>query len=264
MVTPRLELTGCREVLREMGEPRLIADTIERLEEAVYRTPNLSFDLAKALLESICKTILVDRGVMVDGYWEMPRLIKETLTVLPLVPPEYTGKADDILKKVAGQLQAVVQSLGELRNKEGILGHGQSAYFQQLESVQAIFAARSAESVIHLLYMCHVQDLRSQQQMELDRQQIRFTQYPRIDPAILSDDQEVELAGALLQPGEERGIILPVGQVRNFNQRVDDENEVNIFGATYQASEALYYVDSEAYRVALTNYLGEQSEDVEE
>lgn len=262
--TQRLELSGCREVLREMGSPRHIADAIDRLEEAVYRTPNFSFDLAKALLESVCKTILVDRGITVDAAWELPKLLKETLSTLPLVPAEHTGKADDILKRITGNLQSVVQSLGELRNREGILGHGQSAYFQQLESVQAIFAARSAESVIHLLYMCHVRDIQSRHQAELGGQYIRFTQYPQIDLAVLADDQEIELAGSMLRPGEDRGLVLPAGLVRNFNQCIDEENEVAILGAVYRASEVLYYVDSEAYRVALTNYLGEQSEDVEE
>ena len=262
--TQRLDLEGCREILREMGNPKHIADAISRLEEAVYQTPNLSFDLAKALLESVCKTILEDRGITVDTDWKLPRLLKQTLTELPLVPDGYAGKAEGILRKIAGSLQTVVASLGELRNKEGIVGHGKSAYFQQLESVQAIFAARSAESVIHLLYMCHIQETRSRTQAALDDQYIKFTQYPQIDPGAVADDQEIELAGAMLQPGEDRGIVLPAGDVRKFNQRVDEENEVAILGATYRASEALYYVDSEAYRVALTSYIGEQSEDEEE
>lgn len=241
-------LPGCREVLERMGNPPYIAHAIQLLEEAVYRAPNSTFDLAKALIESTCKTILVDRGLTVDIAWELPRLLKETLSAIPLVPPEYEGKAEDILRRIAGSLQFTVQNLGELRNKEGLFGHGQSAYVQQLESVQAIFAARSAESVIHLLYMCHVGERQRNQESENADGIIDLVQYPDLDSSI-PDDQLVRL---------KEGTVVAAGLLREFNQSLDDQHDLAILGSPYRASEALYYVDNEAYRDALAGYLSEQ------
>lgn len=152
-------LNGCWEVWERMSKPDDIRRMIELLERSVKDGPEYAFDAAKNLIESTCKTILQERSLACDEGWDVPKLLKETLKALNLVPDGYAAEVAEVMRKIAGGLQTTVQSLGELRNKAGGLGHGRVANTQHLEALQAVFAARAADTVVHLMYMAHVEYL---------------------------------------------------------------------------------------------------------
>ncbi len=77
---------GAREVLA-FGAIHL-EQQIVALEGAAASNPGLAFDLAKTLIESACKTVLSERACAYDGGWDLPRLLKETLENLQLVPAQ--------------------------------------------------------------------------------------------------------------------------------------------------------------------------------
>lgn len=148
-------LHGAREVLDARAAH--IEQQIVALEQAVATNPGLAFDLAKSLLESTCKTVLAECKAGYDSAWELPRLLKETLTHLRLVPIALVGDKEvaDSLRKTAGGLQTTIQGICELRNTFGFASHGKDGAFQQLESVQAMLAARAADTIVSFLLRIH-------------------------------------------------------------------------------------------------------------
>ena len=114
------------------------AGTLERAIDE--RNCGLALDIAKALVESVCKTILQDRGHPCDENWNVPKLLKETCSRVQLVPD---GLADakqvaDSLRSTMGGLQTTIQGLAELRNAHGFASHGKPPLAVEIEVVQAI------------------------------------------------------------------------------------------------------------------------------
>lgn len=218
--SPEFVMAGAREVVG--GSATHLLRQIATLEGAIVDTPALAFDLAKSLVESVCKTILADRGQEIDHTLDMPKLFRETLRYLQILPDSHAGDAPiaDSLKKTMGGLQSIVAGLCELRNREGLASHGRDGYSRSLESVQAQFAARSADALIHYLLNAH-------------------RNYPNQSPK------------RRVQYHDNTG----------FNGYLDESNEkVVISGFEYLPSYVLFNVDDEAYKDLLGDYSDEQPE----
>jgi hypothetical protein len=117
---------GSRAILAKFGSAVHIEHQITTIEKAVFETPSLAFDLAKALVETICRTILQDRGRIYESSWELNRLFNETIQCLRLVPETHATDPEvrrSILKTLAG-LNGLIQGLCELRNTGGMASHG--------------------------------------------------------------------------------------------------------------------------------------------
>ena len=130
---------------------------IQAIETAVEQSPSFVFDLSKSLIDTVCKTILEDRGVKLPGKPESPQLLKETLKALKLHHDDVdqTEKTYESLKKTANGLQTALTGICELRNSHGLIGHGQDGYAPSLENIQAQFVASAADAIVHILYRSH-------------------------------------------------------------------------------------------------------------
>lgn len=213
-------MSGAREVVG--GSATHLLRQIGALESAVLDNPALAFDLAKSLVESVCKTILADRGQEVDHSQDTPKLFREALRYLQLLPESHTGNADvlDSLKKTTGSLQSLVSGLCELRNREGLASHGRDGYSDSLESVQAQLAARSADALVHFLLSAH-------------------HSYPNQSPK-----RRVQYHDNV-----------------EFNRYLDETHDrIVISTYEYDPSYVLFNVDDEAYKDLLVQYKEEQPE----
>lgn len=213
-------MNGSREVLLT-GAPHLERQIVA-LEAAASSNPGLAFDLAKTLLESACKTVLSERACRYDGGWDLPRLLKETLSQLQLVPSELGAEADvsDSLRKTAGGLQTTIQGICELRNTHGFASHGKDPTFQELESIQAFLVARAADAIVSFMFRVH---------QGYQRQR---------SPARLSYSDHSK-----------------------FNDYVDESHEpVQVFREEFAPSKVLFELAPEPYRVYLTEFLQEEKD----
>jgi hypothetical protein len=221
---PVFAMHGAREILALTAGAVHIEQQTRALEDAVARNPGLAFDLAKALIESVCKTILRDRGQAVSDEDDLPKLFGNTLGQLRVLPEAHTGDRETgrSIRKTTGALYAVVQGICELRNKQGFASHGKVAETQPLETVQAELVARSADAVVSFLFKAH-----------------RSYAVPAARP------KRVEYADN-----------------EGFNAFVDESHEpINIFTLSYRPSEVLYSVDYQAYVESLNSYLSEQADE---
>jgi hypothetical protein len=207
-------MTGAREALNA-GWTHIERQVIA-LEDAINSTPGLAFDLAKTLIESTCKTVLDKRQFPYQESWDLPKLLKETLNQLRLVPESLREEegVSESLRKVAGGLQTVIQGISELRNTYGFASHGKSFSFQQLEAHQALLVARAADTIVNFIF-------------RVDLEYPASTEAPR--PAYEDNP--------------------------DFNQYVDDNNEpVRIFELEFEPSKVLFEMDPQAYEDYLENF----------
>jgi hypothetical protein len=209
------QMHGCRAVVLPVEvafEPQIRA-----IEESVERVPGFAFDLSKALVESVCRTVLADLGTSADPNWNTPKLLRETTDRLKLLPPgqaQVKEAREAIVKTMNGLLQSI-QGLCELRNNFGMASHGRDVAAARLEQPQARLAAQAADTIASFLYRTHRNALA---ESPADR--------------VYYDDH------------------------KEFNQWLDDEFDQIVIGAeTLQPSKVLYHTAITAYKVALTDFL---------
>lgn len=190
-----------------------IVEQVKALERAVAENPGLAFDLARTLVESACRTILVERKQTFSEDDDLPKLFKAVANVLPLLPSggAADGSGRRSLRQTVSGLQTALQGVCELRNEFGFASHGSAGPRPMLEVVQATLAAQAADAIVGFLYSTHRQNLAK----------------PVVLPLRYEDNEA-------------------------FNASFDDEHgEVQIRELTYRPSEVLFKVDLEAYRDAL-------------
>ena len=193
-----------------------IEEQIKGIERAVIENPGLAFDLAKTVVESACRTILVERKVAFAADDDLPRLYRAVTTNLPMLPIAASGEAEarKSLVQTLNGLHTALQGVCELRNAYGFASHGAEGPRPLMESVQALLAAPAADAIVGFLHRVHRQERGPVPSARLDY-----------------DDNG------------------------DFNTYVDESNEqVRIFDLGYRASEVLFAVDHEAYRDLRANY----------
>lgn len=197
------------------------------IEKAVYDEPHLAFDLAKNMIESVCRTILTDRKIAFTSKDEMPKLLKATTQCLPFLPvggPTVAPDGTDVrasLEKTLSGLNQTLLGVCELRNGLGLVSHGKSGPGPEMATVQALLVAQAADAMIGFLHRIHTQDALTR------------------PAAVLRYDDPKHAA---------------------FNAAVDDANDtvriglgagVDRYELEYAPSRVLFDVDEEAYRNAL-------------
>lgn len=195
-----------------------IEEQIKGIERAVIENPGLAFDLAKTVVESACRTILVERKITFSPDDDLPRLYKAVTTNLPMLPMGVSGEvgARKSLAQTLNGLHTALQGVCELRNAYGFASHGADGPRPLMESVQALLAAQAADAIVGFLHRIH-------------RQERRPIANARVE---YNDNQK-------------------------FNAYVDEANEqVRIFDLAYRSSEVLFSVDYEAYFELMSDYGG--------
>lgn len=215
-------MAGARAVLGSHPGAANFERVLGTLERAVGDAPDIAFDAAKSLIESVCKTILKDCGQEVDEKLDFQPLFRQTMQRLRLVPDGHTGNdVPEAIRKTINGFNSVIQGLGELRNRSGAISHGKDAYVLPLESVQAELAARAADTMVSFMVQAS------------DGYTVR-----RAAPRLLYRDNPA------------------------FNEYVDENHSpVVIFGQEYQPSEVLFQVDQDAYRNGLSEFATAQNDD---
>jgi hypothetical protein len=190
---------------------------VQAIEDSVQRVPDFAFDLSKALVESVCRTVLADLGSPADPNWDCPKLLRETTSRLVLLPRGHpnAGPARESIERTVRGLLQTIQGLCELRNRYGMASHGRDAAGARLEKRQATLAAQAADTIASFLYRTH-------------RDALGDAPAERVYYEDHSD----------------------------FNQWLDEEEDpIVIGGETLLPSKVLYHTATVAYKVALTDFL---------
>lgn len=137
-------------------DPGYVAQQITRMEASVNNDPGLSIGTSKELVETICKTILIERSVVFSKNADLPELVKLTCKELKLTPDDIPekSKAVDTIKRLLSNLATITQGVAELRNHYGT-GHGKAAGSKGLQSRHAKLAVGAASTLAVFLTETH-------------------------------------------------------------------------------------------------------------
>jgi hypothetical protein len=150
----RTLLPACHELLDQHPGSFRIREQVEALEDAIPDHPGIVVSFCRTIIETTCKTILSDRGMIVDPSWEASKLVSETVKILDLGSTKIEG-ADDRLRTGADSLvrglNQIINGIVEIRNAHGSAAHGGDAYSPLLDTRYAEILARATDAVIGLI-----------------------------------------------------------------------------------------------------------------
>jgi hypothetical protein len=197
-----------------------VEQQVQSIEQAVAENPGLAFDLAKTLIESVCRTVLGERSIAYSEDDDLPKLFKTASQALPFLPPSASGEGEirkSLVQTLSG-LHTAIQGICELSNQCGFASHGSDAPRPPMESVQALMAAEAADTIVGFLYRVHRQD----------------RTLPPSRRALYDDNPD-------------------------FNAAVDEAHDiVRIFDEEFLSSRVLFELAPEPYRVYLADFNADQ------
>jgi hypothetical protein len=182
---PDFVMHGARQVLAMAGDALHLEQQIKAIEQAVRDAPNLAFDLSRSLVETVCKTILTDRGTVPPSKFK--DLLKDTYTTVQLTPPPAEQAVADGFRMIVEGLDGAVGGITELRKNEGLASHGKDAYSLPTDRIQAEFAARAADAIVSFLYRCH------RQFSGLETRHLVYDEYPALNEYIDETHEPVRI-----------------------------------------------------------------------
>ncbi|MFN6145530.1 MAG: abortive infection family protein [Planctomycetota bacterium] len=178
----------------------------------------MAFDLAKAVVESACRTVLAERALAYSELDDLPKLFKNTTRHLPFLPAgTASAEARKGLEKTLSGLSTALQGICELRNECGFASHGAGSPRPHMEGIQALLAAQAADTIVGFLHRVHRQDYAAKQSM---------------------------------RP--------PYKDNPEFNEHVDETHGMfRVFDVELQPSKVLFEMEPESYRVYLAEFVPE-------
>lgn len=199
-----------------------IEEQVKGIEQAVVENPGLAFDLAKTLVESTCRSVLGERSVAHAATDDLPKLFKTATQNLPFLPVTASDAAEvrRSLTQTLAGLNTAIQGICELRNQCGFASHGAGEPRPVMEAVQALLAAEAADAIVGFLHRVHRQDR---------------TSPPPTGPGF--DENS------------------------SFNEHIDEASgPIRVFEVEFRASEILFRMEPETYRIYLAEFDGTNSD----
>ena len=146
-----IQLHGARQILAALDNSKHLAEIIETIEAGLHEESDTVIDGAKCLVEAICKTILKERGGEIGRTDSPATLVRKTTQVLGIT--EDAG--GDTLRDMIRGMAAATNGLSSMRDVFGPLCHGRDAAHEKLGDWHRLMAARTAETIVVLLYEAH-------------------------------------------------------------------------------------------------------------
>lgn len=142
------------DLARHLDYPRL-ADHVDLLVNSVESNPSLAVGTSKELVETVCKTILVERG-MDPGRDSLGKLVRLTAKELSLLPGSIPNEARGVktIRRLLNNLAQVSDGLAELRNLYGT-GHGRAGRRAGVRPRHARLAVGAATTLATFLLETH-------------------------------------------------------------------------------------------------------------
>lgn len=130
-----------------------ISQELEQMLKLQHDNPTDAIGKAKELVESCCKTILLDNGIAIEAKWNLNQLVDETLKFIRITPKQIPDNIPDVkaIKAILGNLKAVLQNLAELRNNYGA-GHGKDSRYIGLQERHAQLAVGTSMTIVRFIW----------------------------------------------------------------------------------------------------------------
>lgn len=188
---------------------------VEALEEAVVKNPGLAFDLAKVLIESTCRTVLQERSVHYDDREDLPKLFRSVVQHLPFLPVD-TSDAVEVRSSLRQTLQGLNIAIQGICELRNQCGFASHGSGEPRPAMEGIQALLAAQAADTIVGFLH-----------------RVHRQDRTPPAS-------ELGFDDNGP---------------FNDHLDQAfGPFVVFDVSFRASEVLFQMEPETYRIYLTEF----------
>ncbi|MXY79311.1 MAG: abortive infection family protein [Chloroflexi bacterium] len=167
--------------------------------------------------------MLKDRAVPTARDDDLPKLFKLATQNLPFLPSSASGESEvrKSLQQTLNGLHTAVQGICELRNQCGFASHGSGELRPPMEGVQARLAAEASDTIVGFLHRIHREDRTP----------------PPSREATFDDNPE-------------------------FNAYLDDAfGSIRVDAVEFQASDVLFTIEPETYRILLAEFDGPPATD---
>lgn len=146
-----IQLHGARLIQQAWDGSAHLAEIIDTIEAGLRDESDKAIDGAKCLVEAVCKTILIERGVELGGRESPSSLMKKAFTALKIGDEDGGGHLRDMLSG----LTTATNGLERIRDAFGPLAHGRDAKHGKLGDWHRLMAVRTAETIVVLLFEAH-------------------------------------------------------------------------------------------------------------
>ncbi len=145
-----------RAVAASLDLPGLQAE-LDRLSGAAEDDPSLVVGTAKEMVETICKTILEERGIPSGGQ-DLPQLVRAVAKELSILPDDIPERAKgaEVIRRILSNLNQISQGVAELRNLYGT-GHGRGGRLTGVQPRHARLAVGAAATLGTFLMETHLE-----------------------------------------------------------------------------------------------------------
>ena len=219
------ELRSCRQIFELYPASTSLRPAVEVIERTIHDEPGIAFTHCRGLLETVCVTILADRGIKIPPNPRPNWLMSQAITTLQLTAMNPDDKeADHGVKSILRGLNSLVDGVVALRNSQGVGPHGRDALKQVLSVDYAMLTATAVDAAVGLMFRLH--------QEQIGRDPINYLRF---------------------------------GVHADFDSFLDAKySDIEIEEVPISASQALHHQDSLAYRKSLVEFRNRSEMETEE
>ena len=158
MVSPDrpFELHSCRQLFERYPASTSLRPAVEVIERTIQDEPGIAFTHCRGLLETVCVTILADRGREIPPNPKPNSLMTQAIDTLQLTAlnPD-DKKAEQGVRCILRGLNSLVDGVVALRNSQGVGPHGRDALESLLSTEYAMLAATAVDAAVGLMFRLH-------------------------------------------------------------------------------------------------------------
>ena len=183
------ELQSCRQLFELYSASTSLRPAVEVIERTIQDEPGIAFTHCRGLLETVCVTILADRGIQIppnpNPNWLMTQAIR-TLQLTALSPDD--KEAERGVASILRGLNSLVDGVVALRNSQGVGPHGRDALEPVLSVDYAMLTATAVDVAVGLIFRLH------QEQIGRDPiNYLRFGVHPDFDSYLDTKYSDIEI-----------------------------------------------------------------------
>jgi len=154
------ELHSCRQLFELYPASTSLRPAVEVIERTIRDEPGIAFTHCRGLLETVCITILADRGIEIPPNskpnWLMTQAVR-TLELTALNPDD--KEAEQGVASVLRGLNSLVDGVVALRNSQGVGPHGRDALVNVLSVDYAMLTATAVDAAVGLMFRLHQEQI---------------------------------------------------------------------------------------------------------
>ncbi|MFA7171940.1 MAG: abortive infection family protein [Kiritimatiellia bacterium] len=217
-------LHSCQQLFDLYPASTSLRPAVEVIERSIYDEPGLAFTHCRGLLETVCTTILADRGITLPENPKPNWLMTNVVNALELTTLTSDDKdAERGVSSVLRGLNCLVDGVVALRNSQGVGPHGRDALERVLSVEYALLVATAVDAAVGFLFRLH--------QEQIGRDPLNHLRF---------------------------------GVHADFDGYLDDKyDDIEIEEVRISASEALYHQDRLAYRKSLVEFQNQSQDETD-